>query len=243
MNQREGFHGKCFYCGNTYTKAGMSRHLKACQARKDANATEEGKAFRLLHIQAWGSYAPGFWLHLETAAKTTLADLDDFFRAIWMECCGHLSQFIIDDVYYSGSPSRDFGFSLGVEEKDIRTPLWKAARPGDEFQYEYDFGTTTPVKLKVMDEREGVPPEESINVMARNYLPNIPCEVCDQPAEHLLTWEYPPTPYCQEHAEEHDNWPDGFLPVVNSPRIGDCGYTGPRNDNYIFDEIYQNEEE
>jgi hypothetical protein len=58
----------------------------------------------------------------------------------------------------------------------------------------------------------------------------------------MLTWEYPITPYCQEHAEDHDDWPEGFLPVVNSPRIGDCGYTGPWNKEYIFDEIYQPEE-
>ncbi len=241
MNQKDRSYGKCFFCEKSYTSRGMSRHLKACKARQEAHAAEGNKAFRLLHIKARGGYMPDFWLHLETAAKSTLADLDEFFRAIWMECCGHLSQFIIDDMYYSANLEGDFGFSFR-EEKDINTPLRRVARPGDEFKYEYDFGTTTPVTLKVMDEREGVPPEEGIKVMARNYLPDIRCEVCDQSAAHMLSWEYPITPYCQEHAEEHHKWPEGFLPVVNSPRIGDCGYTGPRNEKYIFDEIYQPEE-
>ena len=31
----------------------------------------------------------------------TLRELDKFLRSAWLECCGHLSHFLIDDVIYS----------------------------------------------------------------------------------------------------------------------------------------------
>jgi hypothetical protein len=34
---------------------------------------------------------------------------------------------------------------------------------------------------------------------------------------------------CDAHAEKHKHQ-DMFLPVVNSPRVGQCGYTGPLED-------------
>ncbi len=34
-------------------------------------------------------------------AGATLADLDDFLRGIWLECCGHLSSFDIEGVTYT----------------------------------------------------------------------------------------------------------------------------------------------
>ena len=34
---------------------------------------------------------------------------------------------------------------------------------------------------------------------------------------------------CEAHAEKHRHQ-DMFLPVVNSPRVGMCGYTGPFED-------------
>jgi hypothetical protein len=33
--------------------------------------------------------------------------------------------------------------------------------------------------------------------------------------------------YCEHHSEDHDcDEPEMLLPVVNSPRMGMCGYTG-----------------
>ena len=45
---------------------------------------------------------PMYWLHIEIPAKATLEDLDHFLRAVWLECCGHLSSFdIADETFIS----------------------------------------------------------------------------------------------------------------------------------------------
>jgi len=47
----------------------------------------------LYHLQVQDDWGGDFWLHLEMPGKATLEDLDYYLRAIWLECCGHLSQF------------------------------------------------------------------------------------------------------------------------------------------------------
>src|SRR5260370_19281758 len=64
-------------------------------------------------------------MHLELPANATLADLDDFLRDTWLECCGHLSEFTIKDVSYSSVPedSWDGGVGLFAEEGDDQPGL------------------------------------------------------------------------------------------------------------------------
>jgi len=40
-------------------------------------------------------------MHIEMPVSGTLYDLDSFLRAVWLECCGHLSAFRIGKVSYS----------------------------------------------------------------------------------------------------------------------------------------------
>ena len=42
-------------------------------------------------------------------ADATLADLDRFLRDIWLECCGHMSQFTIGKARYISHPDRAAG--------------------------------------------------------------------------------------------------------------------------------------
>lgn len=104
------------------------------------------------------------------------------------------------------------------------------------FTYEYDMGTTTELRLKVVAEREGVPPPDDVRVLARNYAPFIPCAVCGERATWTEVWENY-EPLCEKHARERDEWLERFLPVVNSPRVGECGYEGPHNKAYVFEEL------
>ena len=47
------------------------------------------------HLLVRDAYNRDFWLHLEMNGRSTLKDLDRYLRAIWLECCGHLSQFSV----------------------------------------------------------------------------------------------------------------------------------------------------
>jgi len=104
----------------------------------------------------------------------------------------------------------------------------KVLRPGMDFRHEYDFGTTTDLSLKVVSQWEGGRPGEPVELLARNDAPAIPCESCGRPATQICVecmWEGTGW-MCDDCADNHECEEDMFLPVVNSPRVGMCGYTG-----------------
>ncbi|HEY6284397.1 MAG TPA: hypothetical protein VIX20_01935, partial [Ktedonobacteraceae bacterium] len=86
--------GICSFCKGEFEKAKMTQHLKYCKQRAAEIATElesipMTQKTRFFHILVEGRYNPQYWMHLEMPSSDTLADLDDFLRAIWLECCGH----------------------------------------------------------------------------------------------------------------------------------------------------------
>ena len=188
---------------------------------------------KIFHLLVEGRYLPEYWMHIEAPANATLEDLDDFLREIWVECCGHLSAFTIDKVRYE----QDTGgvdamwpaiFGRGAPTKKMNHRLESVLRTGLKFSYEYDFGTTTHLMLRVLSERDGVVNGKSIRILARNVPPAKACEVCGKPATQVCTqciyedegW------VCDKCAPKHECGEDMLLPVVNSPRVGMCGYTG-----------------
>ena len=87
--------GRCTLCGETYTKQGMTRHLRSCtQDHVDAGDRPT------FHLSIGDAYRTDYWMHVEIEQETTLAALDEFLRDIWLDCCGHMSSFTIDDVEY-----------------------------------------------------------------------------------------------------------------------------------------------
>jgi len=49
----------------------------------------------LWHLRVHEAYNKDFWLDLEMTGSASLDKLDKYLRAIWLECCGHLSKFTI----------------------------------------------------------------------------------------------------------------------------------------------------
>jgi len=238
MSPRTVSYGKCFLCGETLAKNAVSRHLAKCLPAHEE--TGKGQPARLFHLRVEGAYAPAYWLHLEIPASAALADLDDFLRAIWLECCGHLSAFTIKGIRYELDTGmvdamwKDF-FGPSYPTKSMKSKLYQVLAVGDTFRHEYDFGTTTELKLKVIGERTGQLPKGKIRLLARNYAPDLRCKVCGAPADTLYVYEYPYEAYCEQHGiDEHEE--EGLMPLVNSPRTGDCGYTGPSDESLRFEE-------
>lgn len=207
--------GKCGFCGNTFSKSGMTKHLASCEQRTDASKTSSGRKTKLFHLVVEGRDLPEYWIHLEVPAKATLGDLDSFLRDIWLECCGHLSAFTIEGENYD-------------DEGGMEVTLGETLSPGMKFYHEYDFGSTTELTLKVVSEREGQVSDKSILLMARNNPPLIMCNSCGKPATQVCVdclWEGEGW-LCNKCAKKHECGEDMLLPVVNSPRVGMCGYTG-----------------
>lgn len=218
--------GKCGFCNATFNKAAMSKHLASCKQRNVESETLPAKRMsqkiKILHLVVEGRYSPEYWMHLSAPAHATLEDLDHFLRNIWLECCGHLSAFTIEGTAYSRSPMGEY------EEKNMYVALGKVLGVRMKFYYEYDFGTSTDLTLKVVSEREGGAKDESIQLLARNEAPLIKCMECEEAASQVCSqcvysgegW------LCDKCAGEHECGEEMFLPVVNSPRVGMCAYTG-----------------
>lgn len=223
--------GRCSYCGASYTRAGMTRHLASCKVRHAALEAVAGSRKRggtkILHLVVAGRYQPEYWMHLEASAKATLADLDDFLRETWLECCGHLSAFTIEGQDYMSGLDELFSEPDELDMAEIT--LGEVLRPGVNFLHRYDFGTTTELALQVVSERMGRVQGDPVRVLARNDPPEIGCASCGKSA----TWVcveciYDGTGWlCDDCSETHQHDEGMLLPVVNSPRVGMCGYTGP----------------
>ncbi len=219
--------GKCAYCGHETTKGSMTKHLTTCPQRQEAVVrAEQAKtgSERLYYLRVQDAYQKEFWLDLEMRGSASLNDLDKYLRAIWLECCGHLSRFSI-----GGWQSREIAKKRHADE---------VLRPGIELVHIYDFGTESETLIKVVDVREGVPTtSRPIALMARNLLTEAVCRECQQPAvwlcmECLIEHNEWGT-LCDEHAQAHPHGDYGEpVRLVNSPRLGKCGYVGPADPPY-----------
>ncbi len=222
-------YGECALCGKRSSKAAISRHLKDCASSQPRN----GKAVRLLHLRIEGQHQPGYWLDLEIPAAARLQDLDGFLRFLWLECCGHLSSFHIREVEYTAPMNGgmdDIGLGLWGRKpvRKMNARLYDAVpQDGAWFSYQYDFGSTTELKIRLAGERKGSIGAAGQVLLARNEAPKWPCSKCGQPATQVCTeCDYEEDPFfCDQHAE-HPCGEESLRPVVNSPRMGVCGYTG-----------------
>ena len=227
MTRRKQSRGKCAFCGREMTKGGLARHLSACSEREeaiDAANQKPGNGQVLCHLQAKDAWAGDFWLHLEMDGSATLAHLDHYLRAIWLECCGHLSRFSIGG--WSG------------DEISMGTRIERAFRPGTELTHIYDFGTESVTLIRMVGVREGKPQtSHPIFLMARNNPPEAFCMECKQPASWLCIeclYDTDETgTLCDEHAQAHPHDAYGEpMALANSPRVGLCGYAGPAEPPY-----------
>ncbi len=227
MNRKPS-RGKCFLCNGTYAKGGMSRHLKTCITKYAAakemveKKAKTAKKKDCLHVQVRGRYLPQYWMHLEMPIATTFAELDLFLRDIWLECCGHLSAFNILGQSYSVAPDNYFS------DKSMNVSLTRVVNIGEYFTYEYDFGSTTELTLRLVERTNKSFLDKKIAVLARNDEPEYHCDYCAKIAVEICSeciyddagW------LCEECVEEHECGEDMLLPVANSPRVGVCAYAG-----------------
>jgi len=227
MARRAQSRGKCIYCGKEMAKGGMSRHLPTCEARQKTIAEIKGKTGpgqNLYHLRVQDAWDGIFWLNLEMNGTATLNDLDHYLRAIWLECCGHLSDFFLGQAW---------GHKVAK-----KTQADRIFQPGVELTHIYDFGTSSETKITVVDVRKGKPTtKHPIALMARNEPPDWTCIECGQPATWLciecMYEDESPGTLCDQHAEEHPHDAYGEpMRLMNSPRTGMCGYCGPADPPY-----------
>jgi hypothetical protein len=212
--------GRCEGCGEEFSKRTIARHLAGCEAL--AATSKRGQPASVFRVVAESPGAPMYWLYLDVPASATLASVDKLLRDVWLECCGHLSAFTIGGVSFASSPSRDP--FLGPPERSMRTKVEAVADL--PWRYEYDFGSTTELRLRVVGQHEGR--GGPARLVARNLPPVWPCHACGAPAKELCAQcnQDGEAFLCAACAKRHECGEDYLLPVVNSPRMGVCAYAG-----------------
>jgi hypothetical protein len=205
---KQGSFGTCQACGTRKNKAAMVAHLKTCLSAGAGSKASTGIV--LLRAQAPGF--PPFWLYIAAKSDTRLKDVDRFLRRIWLECCGHMSEF-------SGPSHRKISMNMTVGEA---TGLFAG-----KLNYVYDFGSSTELQVSSSTILES-PMKTSVQLAARNEAPTWLCNSCGKPATTVCAQcVYEGRGFCcAAHASSHECGDEMLLPVVNSPRMGVCGYTG-----------------
>jgi hypothetical protein len=235
--------GKCLFCGETYKKAAISRHLNT-HLKAKAAANKIGVSFHL-RIEA-----EEMFLNLWVDGEAKMKSIDDFLRSIWLECCGHMSafrdrskasrgggMFDIMDAYDYLEQGNIKKYEAIMESTAGEVPMSRKVKDvfykDYKLEYQYDFGSTTQLKVKAI-EVFPFKAEKSIVLLSRNEPLEILCHDCGKsPASKICTVcmgedEYMFCDKCaKKHAKKCPDFDDyAQLPVVNSPRMGVCAYEG-----------------
>jgi hypothetical protein len=248
MQEKIKSEGKCIFCGKTFAKAGINRHL-ATHLNKKTATEKQGHSFfvKVETPKRWGG-SP-YFLSLWIDGNAKMKDIDNFLRDIWLECCGHMSafrnpksirirgKFDAMEAYEYLAKGEIAKYEKIMEKVEGATPMSHKAKDalcqGLTLEYRYDFGSTTELAITVIDEYP-IKAGNKIVLLSRNEPLKIICSVCGKaPATQICTicMYDEDAEFCDKCAKRHAKKCEDFadyasLPVVNSPRMGVCGYEG-----------------
>lgn len=209
--------GKCEICGKMVMRSQIGRHIVECV---------QGTKNEVLIIRVKGMDNPSYWLFTKVRKNAKLSDMDAFLRDIWVECCGHMSAFSIQEQSYV--MPFDKNFAQG-DDKSMDVIISNLFEEKDVFIYTYDFGTATTLQLdlyKIMHDDSTM--KSPVELLARNEPVKHKCIVCNNNA----VWMCSECIYegnaslCNPCSETHKCGSDMMLQITNSPRDGMCGYSG-----------------
>ena len=206
--------GTCAKCHKTVSTYKVNSHLNNCTLGDKTGTKHRSFILRIedLDVQR-------YWMYLKMSETATLDDLDKFLRNVWLECCGHLSEFNINGRRYE----RQSEFT--EDSLDTKIQAKKILENGLMFSYTYDFGSSTNLQITVHGEyHDNTKPKNKVEILMRNNQVEEKCKLCGKKAE-LICAEcyYDEAIYLCKSCEE----PHGghvVSGIVNSPRMGVCGY-------------------
>jgi hypothetical protein len=112
----------------------------------------------------------------------------------------------------------------------MKTRVLTALPPeaGSIFTYEYDYGSTTALRIELVGRRHAPARRDAVRLLARNDAPLWKCSTCGKPATSVCAYCFPTDQIfmCKTHTKRHGCEENIFMPVVNSPRMGVCAYVG-----------------
>lgn len=206
--------GHCIFCDKYFSQKDLGRHLATHLKVKEKE--DKGKQTNLFnHIVV---EADVMFLHLLVKSSCEMAEIDSFLRDIWLECCGHESGFRVKRG----------------EEIEMDEIVGTVLIPNAKIQHDYDYGTTTRTFIKSIKVYDLDLDDDDIVLLSRNEPLKIMCSVCNKKAATVLCsvclWNSESF-FCKTCAKKHAIICEDFedyasMEVVNSPRMGECGYEG-----------------
>jgi hypothetical protein len=204
--------GKCLYCDKMFPQNEIGKHLaKHLSDKEKSDNNRTTQTFCHIVVDA-GEY----FIHLLVKGDASMKVIDSFLKDIWLECCGHMS----------GFGHNNFKVSMNHKVIDVFDTRIKIF-------HDYDYGTTTRVFLKGLKNYQ-LNLKEKIILLSRNEPLKLMCATCKKkPAVNICTTcnydDY--SFFCESCSEKHEKVCEDFadyssMPIVNSPRMGECGYTG-----------------
>jgi len=247
------------FCGKTFAKAGINRHLNAHLMEKMKTGNPGNSYFVKVEPHRKMDDFP-YFLSLWIDGETQMESFDFFLRKIWLDCCHHKSEFRIRETLQEKREHREALAQLqykgdleeymqvvyqhdGYSVIDMEEKVDDFFESGLIMDYDYDFGSTTSLTITVIEEYP-VKADSKIVLLSRNEPFKILCKDCGIiPATKLCSRRWNFSPFCDVCLKKHIKNCDycyncGPLPVVNSPRAGVCGYTGGKIDKER-DGVYQ----
>ena len=209
--------GTCKVCQRSISSSRMGAHMQT-HIPKDGRRTQY-----VIRIDDEGL----FWMYLQVSGRHTLKKIDEFLRDEWLECCGHMSRFEIDDIPYESHPPVGWTRSKSMNHKVLSVLKEKMT-----VSYEYDFGTTTALRLTVLaGPVPPVVPPRGIKPLAVHDKIRYLCDVCGKDATKVCTYCTIYTDgsiLCKDCIPKHqcvmDEGEDCLMDLVQSPRVGMCGF-------------------
>lgn len=212
--------GKCLKCSEMYSSTKASSHLLKCISQTSVSSQSKPEGL-LVRVSGTG-HLNLYWMYIAVSVDVSLGQLDQFLRDIWLECCGHLSEFTIDGCNYCSHTE------TGRISRCMNNRISQLLSLDLKFEYVYDFGSSTELELEVIN-RLPTCPRKGITLLMRNDPPSFSCLSCKKKSEMICSMCGEIT--CVDCAEDHScavSEGDTYMlvPLVNSPRTGVCGYTG-----------------
>jgi len=250
MQEKIKSEGKCLFCGKTFAKAGINRHL-VTHFKEKVEKGKPGKSFfvKIETDKSWRTRPYFLCLWIDGEAK--MKELDTFLRGIWFECCGDQSAFrdrkktfkwdyfeVMELMAKGKTKEFEKLIENGAGEVPIRRKAKEVLYNGLVLDYEYDFENSTKLSITVLGSYP-VKVDEKIVLLSRNEPLKIMCASCGKaPATQicnvfLCSVDAECCDKCaKKHAKECEDFGDYYysMPVVNSPRMGVFGYEGGKID-------------
>jgi hypothetical protein len=153
--------GTCFVCQETVDIDYAMHHLQNCGLPRVSLKTEQVFVIRVITEDK-------FWMFIEAAGATTLTNLYLFLRNNWFECCGHMSEFIVDGV--------------DSDSNYMDKTLNDMFVYGKKFHYEHNAGEPMRVSGEVVAVRSSLL-SNNMNLLLRKIIPEERCDTCLETAQ------------------------------------------------------------